>query len=72
MPVAQPATDCAPRSETTVWFAPALKLGASLTDWIVIVKVCGALVSVPPFAVPPVSCAVTVTVATPFALTAGV
>ena len=33
----------------------------------VIVKVCGALVSTPPLAVPPLSCTVTVTVAVPLA-----
>ena len=70
--MAQLPTVWAPRSETTDWFAPVLKLGASLTDWMVIVKVCGAPVSVPPFDVPPLSCAVTVMVATPFAFGAGV
>ena len=38
----------------------------------VMVKVCAALVSTPPLAVPPLSCAFTVTVATPFAMRAGV
>ena len=46
--------------------------GASLTDVTVIVKVCGALVSTPPFAVPPVSLSTIVTSALPdtFALSA--
>ncbi len=39
---------------------------------IVIVKVCPALVSTPPLAVPPSSCACTVTVADPVAFAAGV
>jgi len=38
----------------------------------VIVKVCGELVSTPPFAVPPLSCAVTVTVATVFLVAFGI
>ena len=66
--VAQLATLCAPASSLTVWSAPLVKLGASLTATTVMVKVCGAEVSTPPFAVPPSSCAVTVTVAVPFAL----
>ncbi len=37
--VAQPATVWAPESSRTVWFAPAVKLGASLMPVIVIVKV---------------------------------
>ena len=72
MPVAQPATVCAPASSSTVWSAPFVKLGASLTAVTVIVKVCAALVSTPPLAVPPLSCSVTVTVAVPLALAAGV
>ena len=44
----------------------------SLTDTIVMVKVLGALVFEPPFAVPPSSTAVTVTVATPCASAAEV
>ena len=47
MLVAQPAIDCAPRRETTVWFEPGAKLGASLTGAIAIVSVRGALVSFP-------------------------
>jgi hypothetical protein len=43
-----------------------------LTGLTTIVKACGALVSEPPFAVPPSSWAVTVTVAAPFASAAGV
>ena len=49
-----------------------MKLGASLTAVTVIVKVCVALVSTPPLAVPPSSVIVTVTVAVPLALAAGV
>ncbi len=49
-----------------------MKLGASFTGVTLIVKVCAALVSMPPLAVPPSSCARTVTVAEPFALRAGV
>ena len=33
--VAQPATDCAPTSSFTVWSAPLVKLGASLTGFTV-------------------------------------
>ena len=51
----------------TVWSAPLVKLGASFTAVTVIVNVCGALVSTPPFAVPPLSCSVTVIVAVPIA-----
>src|SRR5947207_11825760 len=42
-------------------------LGASFTAVTVMVKVCGPLVSMPPFAVPPLSWRRTVTVATPLA-----
>ena len=45
------------------------KLGLGVT---VIVNVCGALVSTPPFAVPPLSCSCTVTVADPVAPDASV
>src|SRR5262249_25895071 len=48
------------------------KEGASLTGVTVIVKLCGALVSTPPFAVPPSSWRSTVMVALPKALAAGV
>ena len=71
MPLAQPETDCAPRSETATRFPPPEKPGASFTGRIV--KVNDAVVeSSPPFAVPPLSRAVTVTVAEPFASAAGV
>ena len=72
MPMAQPAKTCAPASSLTVWFAPFVNYGASLTAVTVIVKVCGGEVSLPPFAVPPLSFAVTVTVALPLAFDAGV
>jgi hypothetical protein len=52
---------------------PALSsTGASLTAVTLIVKVWAALVSMPPLAVPPLSCSRTVIVAEPFALAAGV
>jgi hypothetical protein len=54
------ATLCAGASSATVWFAPLVKLGATLIPVTVIVKVCGALVDAPP----PLSCSETVTVAT--------
>ena len=44
MLVAQLATVCAPASSATVWSAPLVKLGASLTAVTVMVKLCGALV----------------------------
>ena len=49
-----------------------VKLGASLTAVTVMVKVWVALVSTPPLAVPPSSWMLTVTVAVPLALAAGV
>ena len=48
------------------------KLGASFTGFTVIVKVCGADVSTPPFPVPPASTRRTVTVADPNASAADV
>jgi hypothetical protein len=48
------------------------KVGASFTAETVMTKVCAALVSTPPLAVPPESCIVTDTVAVPFAFAAGV
>ena len=47
-------------------------VGASFTGVIVIVNVCAALVSTPPFAVPPLSWILTVTIAEPFACGADV
>src|SRR5881397_4009129 len=41
MAVAQPATLCAPESSATVWSAPFVKLGASLTATTVILKLGG-------------------------------
>src|ERR1043165_2074567 len=52
-------------------FAPGVNDGASLTAVTWIVKVIGADMSLPPFAVPPSSCSVTVTMASPFAFGAG-
>ena len=64
MAVAQPLTDAAPESSSTVWFAPLVKLGASLTELTVIVKVVVVVLS-PPLAMPPLSVTVTVIVALP-------
>jgi len=72
MSVAKPGTVCAPAFSVTVWLGPMVKLGASLTGFTVMVKFCGALVSLPPLAVPPSSDSVTVMVALPLALAAGV
>ena len=47
-----------------------MKLGASLTPVTVIVNDCGAEVSTPPSAVPPLSCATSVIVALPLAFAA--
>ena len=72
IPVAQPLTVCGPESSATLWSAPLVKLGASFTAVTAIVKVCVALVSSPPLAVPPLSLRETETVAVPFAFAAGV
>jgi hypothetical protein len=71
-PVAHGFTVCAPASSFTVWFAPAVNTGTSLTPLIVIVKFCAVEVSTPPFAVPPSSDSVTVIDATPLMFAAGV
>ena len=68
MAVAQGLTVCAPAFSNTLWFGPEVKLGASLTAVTVIVRVCGAEVSTPPKAVPPLSCSTTASVAVPLAL----
>src|SRR5207248_1002324 len=70
MPVAH-ATLCGPPSSNEVWLPPGVNDGASLTPVTLIVNVCAVEVSLPPFAVPPSSCATTVTVALPNALAAG-
>src|SRR5262245_27317709 len=70
--VAQPGTVCAPASSSADWSAPAADAGASLTAVMVMVKVCAALVSAPPLAVPPSSRRARVMVALPLALAAGV
>ncbi len=72
MAVAQPLTVAAPESSNTVWSAPLVNDGASLTGWMVIVKVVFALASLPPLAVPPSSWIRIVTVDEPNALAAGV
>ena len=72
MLVAQSATVCAPASSATVWLAPTVKLGAAFTPLTVMLKLCAALVSTPPFAVPPSSDRVRVMVAVPTASVAGV
>ena len=73
IPVAHPMTVVSPLSSTTaIGSVPLMKLGASFTAVMVIVKVCGADVSSPPPAVPPLSCSSTVIVAVPFAFGAAV
>src|SRR5262245_51555956 len=72
MPVAQPLTVCAPASSSTVWSAPLVKLGASLTALTVMTKLCVGLESTPPLAVPPLSFATSVLVAVPLAFAAEV
>ena len=59
-------------SSSTVWSAPFVKLGASLTAVTVIVNVCVGDASTPPLAVPPSSVIRSVIVAVPFAFAAGV
>src|SRR5947199_10767231 len=70
--VAQLRIDCGAASSRTVWSAPLVKLGTSLTAVAVIVNVWAADVSTPPLAVPPLSLATMVTVAVPLALGASV
>src|SRR5438093_13459219 len=70
--VAQPATVCGPASSSTVWFAPFVNDGTSLTGVTVIVKETCALVSTPPFDVPPLSWTVATITALPFAFADGV
>ena len=62
--LAHPA-EYAPESSLTATLPPPVNDGASLTGVTVMVNVCGAEVSWPPFAVPPLSRSVTVTVALP-------
>ena len=71
MLVAQAGMVCG-MSEMPSWSGPAVKVGASLTAVMVIVRVPGALLLAPPLAVPPSSRAVTVRVAKPLAFAAGV
>ena len=52
MLVAQFAMDCAPAPSSTDGSAPLVKLGASFTAVTVMMNVCAALMSTPPFAVP--------------------
>ena len=49
---------CAPASSSTVWSAPLVNARRVVDRVTVIVKVCGAEVSTPPLAVPPLSCSV--------------
>jgi len=72
MAVAQGLTVCAPASSFTVWLAPAVKLGASLTLLTVTVMVWVALVLTPPLLVSPLSCKRKVSTALPLVLAAGV
>src|SRR5437867_4695821 len=60
----------APESSLTVTLPPPVNDGSSLTAVTVRVNVCGDEVSEPPFAVPPLSDSVTVTVALPNAFAA--
>src|SRR4051812_49286057 len=71
MPVAQRAIFCVPRFFEAAWSLPLVNVGASLTGFTVIVKVCND-VSAPRLAVPPLSFRRTATVAVPYALPAGV
>src|SRR3954471_23869891 len=72
--VANALIDWVPESWTTDWSGDAgnVKLGASFTPVTVMVNVLVALVSTPPFAVPPLSVRWTLTSADPLALSAGV
>src|SRR5262245_13284811 len=72
MLVAQLGIDCA-GGFTCIkrMFGPLVKLGASLTAVTLIVNDCVALVSTPPFAVPPLSLIRNVIVADPFTLVVG-
>jgi len=70
--VAQGLKLCAPAPTATATSGPTVKLGTSFTESTLMVKLCGALVSMPPLAVPPLSCRVSVIVATPKASAAGV
>jgi hypothetical protein len=72
IPVAHAGMVCAPPSWFTVRFGPAVIVGGSFCERTVIVKVCGALVSTPPLAVPPLSFAWMVTMATPAVSATGV
>ena len=65
--MAKPATLCAPASSATLWLAPMVSVGASLTALTVMVNSWAAEVSTPPLAVPPLSLTSTVTLATPLA-----
>src|SRR5262245_9159814 len=62
---AQLAIVCAPLSSSAVGPGPAVKLGAWLIGVTVMVNVCGADVSTPPFAVPPSSLRTSVIVDVP-------
>src|SRR5688572_21823772 len=70
--VAQLGTVWAGEFSGTIWFGPPVKLGGSLTGRTVMMKICGALVSLPPLAMPPSSMRTTVTIAEPLALGAAV
>ena len=63
---ANPATICKPASSRTAGGLPvSVKVGVSFTPVTEMIKVCVALVSTPPFVVPPSSVAETVNVAVP-------
>jgi len=63
---------CGPASSFTAGGSWAVKTGTSLTAVTLMAKVCGALVSMPPLAVPPSSIRVRVILALPLASAAGV
>src|SRR5207247_5571176 len=72
MPVAQFGTLCAPLSSSTAWSGPFVNDGATLIGCTSMTNVCAADVSMPPFAVPPLSDSVSVIVAAPIVFVAGV
>ena len=72
IPVTQLVTVWGGAALFTVRFGPATKLGASFTELTVIVNVCGPLVSMPPFDVPPLSQTRSSNIAEPLAFAAGV
>src|SRR5438132_1662649 len=70
--VRKPGTLCAPLSSSTAWSGPFVNDGATLIGCTSLTNVCAADVSMPPFAVPPLSDSVSVIVAAPIVFVAGV